>query len=217
MKTAVTRPAAVKPAIADAATAQCPAAGTRIGVAGTATAKSPATSAAAREAEPTSWQPDADILHQLLLDAILKDNPIPAAYRISYVANFYVGPLVAAMEKSFRLTRPEWIVLFCLTRQPRLNAQQISIVTGRPKTSIAGAVKLLQNKKLITRKADISDRRRRVLHLTDAGRKLHEAIIGSFIAREADMLTSLDAGERQLLIRLFDKIIKGDRTWAKPY
>src|ERR1700680_3542276 len=120
--------------------------------------------------ERTSWQPDAGVLHHLILDAILKNNPIPAAYRISYVANFYVGPLVAMMEKAFKLTRPEWIVLFCLTQQPRLNAQQISTVTGRPKTSIAGAVKQLQRKKLITRKADIADSRRRVLHLTEAGR-----------------------------------------------
>ena len=164
-----------------------------------------------------SWQPNADVLHHLLLDAILKDNPIPAAYRISYVANFYVGPLVAWMEKSFNLTRPEWIVLFCLTRQARLNAQQISEVTGRAKTSIAGAIKQLQKKKLITRKADIADGRRRVLYLTDAGRNLYRAILGRFIAREADMLTSLNAGERALLIRLLDKIIKGDRSWAKPY
>jgi len=165
----------------------------------------------------TSWQPAADVLHQLLLDAILKNNPIPVAYRISYVANFYVGPLVAKMERSFKLTRPEWIVLFCLMRQPRLNAQQISTVTGRAKTSIAGAVKQLQKKKLITRRADIADRRRRVLHLTDSGKNLYEAIIGSFVAREAEMLASLNAGERRLLIRLFDKIMKGDRSWAKPY
>ena len=98
-----------------------------------------------------SWRPDGDVVHKLLLRAILKDNPIPAAYRINYVANFYVGPLIADMDKRFGLTRPEWIVLFCLTRQPRLNAQQISIVTGRAKTSIAGAVKLLQKKKLIIR------------------------------------------------------------------
>ena len=171
-------------------------------------------------AEPdtrTSWQPDADVLHHLLLDAILKNNPIPAAYRVNYVANFYVGPLVAWMEKSFNLTRPEWIVLFCLTQQARLNAQQISQVTGRAKTSVAGAIKQLQKKKLITRKADIADRRRRVLHLTDAGRNLYRTILGRFVAREAHMLTSLNAGERALLIRLLDKIIKGDRAWAKPY
>src|SRR5258705_2775305 len=135
----------------------------------------------------TSWQPAADVLHQLLLNAILKNNPIPAAYRISYVANFYVGPLVAQMEKSFKLTRPEWIVLFCLTGQPRLNAQPISSVTRPAKTSIAYAAKQLQKKKLITRKADIADHRRRVLHLTDAGQKLYEAIIASLLSLEAAM------------------------------
>jgi hypothetical protein len=115
---------------------------------------------AAADQAQRSWQPQGDVVHRLLLDAILKDNPIPAAYRINYVANFYVGPLIANMEKSFGLTRPEWIVLFCLTRQPRLNAQQISVVTGRAKTSIAGAVKQLQKKRLITRKTDIGDSRR---------------------------------------------------------
>src|SRR5437868_6641010 len=165
----------------------------------------------------TSWQPEADVIHQLILDGILKNNPIPAAYRINYVANFYVGPLVAKMEKSFKLSRSEWIVLFCLTQLPRLNAQQISTVTGRAKTSIASAVKQLQRKKLITRKTDIADSRRRVLHLTETGRGLYKSIIGSFIAREADMLASLDAGERRTLIRLFEKIIKSDRSWAKPY
>ena len=174
------------------------------------------TTAAVKE-EQTSWQPGGDVLHQLILDAILKNNPIPAAYRISYVANFYVGPLVAQMEKNFRLTRPEWIVLFCLTQQPRLNAQQISIVTGRPKTSIAGAVKQLQRKKLITRRTDIADSRRRVLHLTDAGRSLYKSILDGFVAREADMLAGLDTRERRELIRLFDKMIKNARSWATPY
>jgi DNA-binding MarR family transcriptional regulator len=164
-----------------------------------------------------SWRPDADVVHRLLLQAILKNNPIPAAYRINYVANFYVGPLIANMEKQFGLTRPEWIVLFCLTQQPRLNAQQISIVTGRAKTSIAGAVKLLQKKKLILRKTDAVDTRRRVLHLTDAGRALYKSILGDFVKREADMLTGLNAGERRLLIRLFDKMIDNSGDWARPY
>jgi DNA-binding MarR family transcriptional regulator len=164
-----------------------------------------------------SWRPDGDVVHRLLLQAILKDNPIPAAYRINYVANFYVGPLIADMEKRFSLTRPEWIVLFCLTRQPRLNAQQISIVTGRAKTSIAGAVKQLQKKKLITRMTDIADNRRRVLHLTDAGRTLYKSILQGFVKREADMLAGLNAGERRLLIRLFDKLITNSGHWARPY
>jgi DNA-binding MarR family transcriptional regulator len=163
------------------------------------------------------WHPGERVLHGLLLEAILKDNPIPLAYRMNYIANFYVGPLVAMMEKSFKLTRSEWIVLFCLTRQPRLNAQQISIVTGRPKTSIAGAVKLLQKKGLITRKTDIADSRRRVLHLSESGQRTYASIIGNFIERERGMLAALDPAEQRELVRLFGKIIAAADAWAKPY
>jgi DNA-binding MarR family transcriptional regulator len=176
-----------------------------------------AKSATQASRQDQSWTPDAGSLHHLILGAILKDNPIPVAYRINYLANFYVGPLVAQMEKKFRLTRPEWIVLFCLTQQPRLNAQQISIVTGRPKTSVAGAVKLLQKKKLITRMTDAADSRRRVLYLTEAGRALYKSIIGGFVAREKEMLAGLDAAERRLLLQLFDKIIRSSGAWAKAY
>ena len=164
-----------------------------------------------------SWQPELGSLHHLILEAILHDNPIPIAYRVNYIANFYVGPLVARMEKTFKLSRPEWIVLFCLMQQPRLNAQQISIVTGRPKTSVAAAVKTLQRKKLITRRTDAADSRRRVLHLTGAGRALYKSIIGSFVAREAEMLESLNPAERRLLLDLFNKMIRNAQRWAEPY
>jgi hypothetical protein len=63
------------------------------------------------------------------------------------------------------------------TLQPRLNAQLIGIVSGRPKTSIALAVKQLQRKKLITCKTDIADSRRRVLYLTESGRNLHKSTV----------------------------------------
>jgi DNA-binding MarR family transcriptional regulator len=165
----------------------------------------------------TSWQPAVEPVHSLILKAILTDNPIPLAYRINYVANFYVGPLVGMLESSFKVTRAGWIVLFCLTRRPRLNAQQISIVTGRPKTSVAAAVKELQRKKLITKVIDAADGRRQVLHLTAAGKDMYQSIVGEFIKREKAMLQSLTATEKQELTRLFDKIIRNSVDWAKPY
>src|SRR5262245_53904715 len=91
----------------------------------------------------TVWSPIKDAERLAILAAILNGNPIPTAYRLNYVANFYIGPLVAMLEGRFRMTRSEWIVLFCLHRRPALSAQQISIVTGRPKTSLSTGVKHL--------------------------------------------------------------------------
>jgi len=165
----------------------------------------------------TICRPDNDFVRQLVLAAILKNNPIPIAYRLNYVANFYVGPLVKGIEKKYKMTRPEWIVLFCLNQQPGLNAQQISSVTGRPKTSISTAVRQLQERKLILRRTDVKDGRRQVLRATGAGQKVYKAILSSFVAREADMLAGLDRSERRTFIGLLDKIIEHGATWARPY
>lgn len=165
----------------------------------------------------TVWQPDGDFSRRETLSAILKANPLPAAYRLNYVANFYVGPLVKRMEQTFGLSRPEWVILFCLNQRPGLNAQQISNVTGRPKTSISAAVRQLQDKKLIVRRRDVRDGRRQVLQITETGQKIYAAVLDSFVAREADMVACLNRGERRAFLELLDKIIDNSVSWAKPY
>jgi DNA-binding MarR family transcriptional regulator len=165
----------------------------------------------------TTWEPEGDVLRQLVLAAILKNNPIPMAYRLNYVANFYVGPLIKQMEAEHGMTRPEWIVLFCLHQQTGLNAQQISNVTGRAKTSISTAVKHLQKKKLIVRHTDAKDGRRQVLRATEAGTRIYKSILRGFVARETEMLQGLDRDERRALMTLLDKIIANSASWATPY
>lgn len=165
----------------------------------------------------TIWQPDTDVTRRLTLAAILENNPLPIAYRLNYLANFYVGPLIKNMELEFGMTRPEWIVLFCLTRTSGLSAQQISDVTGRPKTSISAAVKQLQRKKLLSRKVDANDGRRRVLQITEAGRRIYTTILEGFVRREVDMVACLAKSERSMLFQLLNKMIDNSARWAKPY
>lgn len=165
----------------------------------------------------TTWRPEADIARRLTLAAILDGNPLPIAYRLSYLANFYVGPLIKKMEQELGMTRPEWIVLFCLTRRSGLSAQQISDVTGRPKTSISAAVKQLQSKKLLSRSVDAKDGRRRVLQITEAGRRTYASILEGFVAREGEMVAGLSKSERSTFLQLLNKLIDNSADWAKPY
>jgi len=168
------------------------------------------------EAPDTVWRPGPD-LRELLLAAILHRNPIPIAYRLNYLANFYVGPLVARMEKVHRMTRSEWIVLFCLHQRRGMNAQQISTVTGRAKTSISAAIKQLMNKKLISRNVDASDRRRQVVHVTEAGGRIYEQILAGFAAREAEMIGCLTRKECETFLALLSKLVNNSSAWARAY
>jgi DNA-binding MarR family transcriptional regulator len=165
----------------------------------------------------TTWRPETDLARRLILTAILDDNPLPFAYRLNYLANFYIGPLIKKMEEEPGMTRPEWIVLFCLTRRSGLTAQQISDVTGRPKTSISAAVKQLQRKRLLSRSVDANDGRRRVLQITEAGHRIYEKILEGFVDREADMLACLSKGERATFLQVLDKLINNSAGWAKAY
>jgi len=169
------------------------------------------------DATQTVWQPDAGLSRDRILAAILERNPIPLAYRVNYLANFYVGPLIRDLEKSFAMTRPEWIVLFCLHQRKGLNAQQISHVSGRPKTSISAAIKLLRKKKLISRQTDVMDGRRQVLHVTDAGQRIYTKILEKFVARENQMISCLNRRERESLAALLDKMVAYSRDWARDY
>ena len=169
------------------------------------------------EGEPTVWQPEAEASHALILAAILERNPIPFAYRVNYLANFYVGPLIKELERSFRMTRPEWIVLFCLHRKIGLNAQQISRVTGRPKTSISAAIKQLQKKAFISRQTDVKDGRRRVLQVTARGQRVYLEILKKFVAREGRMMSCLSKRERDDFLALLGKLIDHSPAWAQVY
>jgi DNA-binding MarR family transcriptional regulator len=168
------------------------------------------------EIPDTVWRPGPDA-RELILAAILHRNPLPIAYRVNYLANFYVGPLVTQMERTHRMTRPEWIVLFCLHQCRGMNAQQICSVTGRPKTSISAAVKQLLKKKLISRKTDVVDRRRQVVHVTDAGARIYEQILDGFVAREAEMIKCLSHEERRVFLALLNKLVSNSPAWAQSY
>ena len=151
------------------------------------------------------------------LARILENNPILDAYLLNYLANFYVGPLLKVVDARQGLTRPEWIVIFCLTQYEDLNAQQISDVTGRAKSSISYAVKLLQKKKLLRRMPDAQDGRRQVLRLTATGRAAYRDLVEYFIEREQEMLACLSDAERRTLRELMLKLTANMDSWAKSY
>lgn len=148
---------------------------------------------------------------------ILDGNPILDAYLLNYLANFYVGPLLKIADARQGLTRPEWIVIFCLSQCEGLNAQQISDVTGRAKSSISHAIKLLEKKKMLQRMPDPHDARRRVLQLTPKASQAYSDLVGFFIEREKQMLACLSDAEKRNLRKLMYKLTGNMHHWATSY
>lgn len=149
-----------------------------------------------------------------LLD-ILDATPIPVAYRLSFLTNFWREPLLRWMERETGLIRPELTVLICLAYQPDLYARDICEITEQPPNTVSRAVFSLVEKKFITRTRDQADARRQVLNITPQGRAQHDDLMTYFAASESRMLSTLNAQEVATLTKLLDKLARDVSRWHR--
>jgi DNA-binding MarR family transcriptional regulator len=69
---------------------------------------------------------------------------------------------------------------------------------------------------LLTRRVNGDDRRARLLHLTAAGKRLHDRVRPKTFAGWKRMLSVLKPAERELLLDLLVRLIEGNRLLARP-
>lgn len=151
-------------------------------------------------------------VHRLLAGSALRDG-----YRLSFLANYFTGPVYSGIERDTGLTRPEYVTLFCVSHRDGLAASDISVLAGYPKNSISRGVNLLIRKGLIEKRADPRDGRRASLHATAAGTRLYRATVTGFVAQQERMLGCLSAAERRQLDRLLGKLVDASPGWIDAY
>lgn len=149
-----------------------------------------------------------------LLD-IVANTPIPIAYRIAFITNFYREPLLRRMEREFGVIRPEWTVLICLAYQDGLNPRDICEITEQPRNNISRAVASLATKGMVHHARDSADARRLVVRLTEKGRETYDKIMPIFVEGETKMLSALTPREQAKLEVLLDKICRSVPDWRQ--
>lgn len=146
---------------------------------------------------------------------MLNDTPLAAAWRVNFLANFFTGPIYRDLGTRFGLSRPGFVILFSLSHQPGLVAQDIVLVTGLPKNSISRAVSELLGRGLIRRETDSGDRRAKVLTLTPAGQDLLDQVVPLFKSRQTAMFDALTPEEDATFFRLLMKVIYAMPEWVE--
>ena len=145
---------------------------------------------------------------------MLNDTPLIHAWRVNFLANFFVGPIYRELDEKFDLSRPEFVILFSLAQRSGLVARDICLVTGLPKNSISRAVAQLLAKGLVERRAGFEDKRAKPLVLTTSGRDKLESVIPLFKRRQADMRSALNESEQAQFDHLLEKMIYNMPNWV---
>ena len=143
----------------------------------------------------------------------LWQNPCWLSFRTNFIAHHFNQPLYDWIQRRYRLTPPEHVVLYALGLKQGITADDIAASSSRPKNTLSRAVNSLLRKKLVLRKQDQSDRRRLSLYLTRSGRRIFEDTVPRLVAREQAMAAALTPAEQQQLNRLLTKIILSKSNW----
>lgn len=140
-------------------------------------------------------------------------NPCRSLFRVNFIAHHCNQPVYEWIARNFQLTAPEHVVLFAIGLRDGITAEDVAASSARPRNTLSRAVNRLLDRKLIFRILDAADRRRRLLYLTGAGRRILDATVPQLAAREELIFASLSAQERETFNYLMTKVILDQSAW----
>jgi DNA-binding MarR family transcriptional regulator len=136
-------------------------------------------------------------------------------YRLSVLSNTVSTAISGAYEKRFGLTIPEWRVMAVLAMTPDLSAAEVAQRTAMDKVAVSRAVASLLKAGRIVRKTARADRRRSLLRLSTAGRRVYAQVVPVALAYEQDLLAPLSRKDRDVVDRAV-RILLGRATEIGP-
>ena len=116
---------------------------------------------------------------------------------------------LAALE----LTGREFLVLSFVAPEGQLPQQELTERLGLDPTIIVALVDALEERRLLTRRRDAADRRRNVLAITAAGRRLHGRAVAAAAKAEAVFLAPLTPEQRKELQELLRTTMAPRLRW----
>ncbi len=122
-------------------------------------------------------------------------------YRLSVLSNIVSTAISGAYEKRFGLTIPQWRVLAVLAMTPDLSAAEVAERTAMDKVAVSRAVASLLRERRVVRRTARADRRRSLLRLSAAGRKVYAQVVPMALDYEKDLLAPLTRKDREAVDR----------------
>ena len=136
-------------------------------------------------------------------------------YRLAVTSNLVSRLVARAYQDQFGVTIWEWRVIAILGEGMPLTAQALSDSAAMDKVSVSRAVRTLEERGLVERENNAADRRSRLLHLTDAGRRVYEEITPVALGQEAALLSEFSDREIEVLASLLDRLRRHSDTLSR--
>lgn len=130
-------------------------------------------------------------------------------YRLSVLSNQISQAIAHIYRDRFDLSITEWRVMAVIGRDRGLSAVEVAERTAMDKVAVSRALAGLIEAGRVLRGTASGDRRRSVLRLSVAGRRIYDQVVPLALAFERELLSRLGAQERSRIDALLDKLRQG--------
>lgn len=127
-------------------------------------------------------------------------------YQLNRLADRISQALEKLYAESYELNIAQWRVLAWLSHCDDLTAKKICAYTNMDKARVSRAIQSLEDRGLISRKPSQQDQRLHDLQLTKNGQALLNQLVPEAQAWEADLVSTLSAGEYRDLLNTMRKL-----------
>lgn len=115
---------------------------------------------------------------------------------------------IATQLKPFHISYPEWATLYHLHTTPDIRGTDLARELGVEIPMVTMLLHQLEEKKLITRKANTEDKRSRVITVTSKGVALYEEVTTLLKSTLPDYFSDITIEDLKAHVRVLQKIIE---------
>jgi len=141
-------------------------------------------------------------------------------YQLSVTSNAVSSLIAQRYRVRFGLRIMEWRVMAVLGDAGAATQRELAEATLMDKVAVNRACKVLEDRKLATRRPNATDGRSHLLELTVEGRAIHGEVMPLAREMESEIFSTLDAEEREqfrdLLRRIFEQSEKKGQVLNSP-
>ena len=121
-----------------------------------------------------------------------------------------VMPRFRAIFNAHGITEQQWRVLRVVADEPGIAVSDLAAWTSIAAPSLVGVLDRLERANLVLRQRDVKDRRTVHIDLTDAGRRLQEALVPQVAETYSELMQSLPPREWVQLVASLEQIAGAD-------
>lgn len=113
------------------------------------------------------------------------------------------------------VTPVQFALLFATSREPGLDQRTLAGKIGFDTSTIGAVIDRLEARELIQRNASPTDKRVRLLTLTDTGHALLDQVMPAMLRAQERMLAPLPKAERPLFMSMMKTVVDANGAWSR--